>query len=75
MDTSFKKWWFRVLLYPLISEHGRILALTLDREHIFNAGLLESQKHLWDWCGSTKLFSDEELSQSLLASPVVAVYM
>lgn len=70
---------FRVLFHPLLSEGssspGHILALSHTREHIFNAALLESQRHLWDWCGSTKLFSDEELSRGLLASRVVAVYV
>lgn len=61
---------FRGILQP-----GHILALSHTREHIFNAALLESQRHLWDWCGSTKLFSDEELSRGLLASRVVAVYV
>lgn len=71
--------WMRVLFHPLLSEApsslDHILALSHAREHIFNAALLESQRHLWDWCGSTKLFSDEESSRGLLASRVVAVYV
>lgn len=71
--------WFRALFHPLLSEGSsspdHISALSHVRKHIFNAALLESQSHLWDWCGSTKLFSDEELSRGLLASRVVAVYV